>query len=119
MKRFLSAVNDQLALEHVLQNFIPFKKAKEGLNAHRISENLASDLQMFFSAVANAEINSISLEDTLFLFKGLRKIPPFGLHKQVGVFFCYTSAALKISTCGYTDFVDTRVGTSTYICNKV
>ena len=48
MKRFLSAVNDQLALEHVLQNFIPFKKAKEGSNAHRISENLASDLQMVF-----------------------------------------------------------------------
>ena len=47
-------------------------------------------------------MNGISLEDILDLFTGLRIIPPFGIHKLVDIFFCDTSAAPKISTCGYT-----------------
>ena len=68
----------------------------------------------------NGEMNGISLEGILYLFTGLRKIPPFGLQKLVDFFFCDTSAAPKIPTYGYTsDFTDTRVGESTYICNKI
>ena len=63
-----------------------------------------------------SEMNGISLEGTLYLFTGLRKIPPFGLQKPVDFLFCDTSAAPKIPTYGYTcDFTDTRVGESTYI----
>ena len=64
----------------------------------------------------NSEMNGISLEGTLYLFTGLRKIPPFGLQKPVDFLFCDTSAAPKIPTYGYTcDFTDTRVGEITYI----
>ena len=59
------------------------KNSVEGSNAHRISENLACNLEIFFAAVANSEINLISLERLLYLFTGLRKIPPFGLHKLI------------------------------------
>ena len=59
------------------------KNGEEGSNAHGISENLACDLEIFFAEVANSEINLISLEHLLYLFTGLRKIPPFGLHKLI------------------------------------
>ena len=68
-------------------------------------------------------MNGISLEDIFYLLTGLRKIAPFELHKLVDIFFCDTSTAPKISTCGYTVIhgyiADTRVGASTYICNKI
>ena len=96
-------VHYQLALEDFLHNINVLKNGEEGSNAHRTSENLACDLEIFFAAVAmNGEMNGISLEDILYLFTELRKIPPFGLHKLVDIFFCETSAAPKISTCGYT-----------------
>ena len=47
-------------------------------------------------------MNGISLEDIFYLLTGLRKIAPFELHKLVDIFFCDTSTAPKISTCGYT-----------------
>ena len=102
MKRFLMPVHYQLTLEHFLHNINVLKNGEEGPNAHRISENLACDLEIFFAAVANGEMNGISLEDILYLFTSLRKIPPFGLHKLVDIFFCDTSTAPKISICGYT-----------------
>ena len=96
-------VHYQLALEDFLHNINVLKNGEEGSNAHRTSENLACDLEIFFAAVAmNGEMNGISLEDILYLFTELRKIPPFGLHKLVDIFFCETSTAPKISTCGYT-----------------
>ena len=47
-------------------------------------------------------MNGISLEDILYLFTGLRKTLPFRVHKLVDIFFCDTSLAPKILTCGYT-----------------
>ena len=102
MKYFLMPVHYQLTLEHLLHNINVLKNGKEGSNAHRILEHLACDLEIFFAAVANGEMNGISLKDVLYLFTGLRKIPPFGLHKLVDIFFCDTFTAPKISTCGYT-----------------
>ena len=102
MKRFLMPVHYQLTLEHFLHNINVLKNGEEGSNAHRISENLACDLEIFFAAAANGEMNGTSLEDILYLFTALRKIPPFGLHKLVDIFFCDTSTAPKISICGYT-----------------
>ena len=59
----------QLTLEHFLHNINVFKNEAKGLNAHRISENLACDLEIFFATVANGEINGISLEDILYRFE--------------------------------------------------
>ena len=112
-------VRYQLTLEPFSHDINVFKNREEELNIHRISKNLACDLEIFFTAVANDEMNNISLEDILYPFTGLRKIPPLGLHKLIDVFSCDTSTAPKLSTCGYTEFTDKRVGVSTYICNKI
>ena len=96
MKCFLMLVHYQLILEHFLHNINVLKNGEEGSNAHKRSENLACNLEIFFTAVANGEMSGISLEDILYLFTGLREIPPFGLHKLVDIFFCDTSTAPKI-----------------------
>ena len=69
MKCFLMPVHYQLTLEHFLLNINVFKNEEKGSNAHRISENLACDLEIFFATVANGEINGISLEDILYRFE--------------------------------------------------
>ena len=95
-------VHYQLTLEHFLHNINLLKNGEEGSNAHRISENLACGLEKFFAAVAHGDMNGISLEDILYLFTGLKKTLPFRVHKLVDIFFCDTSLAPKILTCGYT-----------------
>ena len=94
-------VNVQLPLKHFLQNINVFKNEEKRLNAHGMSKMLVCDLKIFFSAAADGEIKAITLEDILYLFTGLKKIPPFELHELVDVFYSVTYTALNISTCRY------------------
>ena len=52
MKCFLIPVHYQLTLEHLLHNSNVLKNGEEESNEHRISENLACDLEISFAVVA-------------------------------------------------------------------
>ena len=95
------SVNFQLPLKHFLQNINVFKNGEKGSNAHGMSKILACDLEIFFPAADNGEIKGITLEDMLYLFTGLKKIPLFELHELVDDFYSVTYTAPNISTCRY------------------
>lgn len=42
------------------------------------------------------------MSDLLYLFTGLEKVPPFGLHKKIEISFSEEEKFAKISTCAYT-----------------
>ena len=110
------SVNFQLPLKHFLQNINVFKNGEKGSNAHGMSKILACDLEIFFPAEDNGEIKGITLEDILYLFTGLKKIPPFELHEFLQ---CYVYSTEHINLQIRCHFTDTRVRKSNYICNQI
>ena len=55
---------------------------------------------MFFASVANIDISGFGLNDLLFLFIGIERIPPFGLEKKIDIEFV-NGGETRISNCSY------------------
>ena len=51
-------------------------------NQWTVINNTAFEVELFFASVANNDIKGFGLNDLLFLFTGMERIPPFGLEKK-------------------------------------
>ena len=100
MKTFLMQSDSKVNLEDFLKIITFHKEGEEGSNSWNQTKHLACDVEIFFASVANYDVACITLSDILFLFTGLKRIPSFGLDKNIEIFFSDVEYP-KISTCGY------------------
>ena len=63
-----------------------------------VINNTAFDVELFFASVTNNDISGFGLNDLLFLFTGMGRIPPFGLGKR---YEFVEGEKQPISTCSY------------------
>lgn len=71
-------------------------------NKGKAIANAICDAELFIASVANQEVERTELSDLLYLFTGLDKVPPFGLHKKIEISFSEEESLATISTCAYT-----------------
>lgn len=101
MKVFLANNEKKLALVDFLALLNVKNEYEKGSNQWNKIQDLTCDMELFYASVANGEIGTYKLSDLLFLFTGLDRIPPFGIHKNIDIEFVEAELP-KISTCGYT-----------------
>ena len=82
MKFFLSPQQHDLMLNDFML-VINFKNDEEKhSNQWTVINNIVLEIELFFASVANNDISGFGLNDLLFLFTGMERIPPFGLEKK-------------------------------------
>ena len=98
IKFFLSRQQHDLMLNDFI-SVINFKNdAEKHSNQWTIINNIALEVKLFFASVANNNISGFGLNDLLFLFTGMERIPPFGLEKKIDIEFVEGDEP-RISTC--------------------
>ena len=82
MKFFLSPQQHEITLNDFM-SVINFKNDEEKhSNQWTVINNIVLEVELFFASVANNDISGFGLNDLLFLFTGMERIPPFGLEKK-------------------------------------
>ena len=100
MKFFLSPQQHEITLNDFM-SVINFKNDEEKhSNQWTVINNIVLEVELFFASVANNDISGFGLNDLLFLFTGMERIPPFGLEKKIDIEFVDGDEP-RISTCSY------------------
>ena len=82
MEFFLSPQQHELTLNDFM-SVINFKNNEEKhSNQWTVINNIVLEVELLFASVANNDISGFGLNDLLFLFTGMERIPPFGLEKK-------------------------------------
>ena len=108
MKSFLLRSEKCLSLGDILSHINCHNDAEPGSNTFQTVRNLICDFEVFLAEVSNGDIENAGLEQILFLFTGVDRLPPDGLGKKIDIFFDEKCNFPKISTCGLTATFPTK-----------
>ena len=95
------------------------RDCEHGSNHWKTIDNSICDFELFLADISsgsvqveivNGQSKTLTLEDILFFFAGVQKLPLFGLQRPIEIYFDETLTLPKVSTCGLTVILPTKSG---------